>query len=114
MKRECERERKVRLVTTQVHAPAWTTTRRGFRRHSPSDARHASSEVLFWITGGKLNYHQHNTIMTTQNTRAGDSETKDIARAATGKPPRPRASSRKSVWLGVGSWSDTFQSNTNL
>ena len=52
----------------------------------------------FGFTGGKLNYHQHNTIITTQNTRAIESETKDIARAATGKPPRghvrerPRAS----------------------
>ena len=62
MKRECERERKVRLVTTQVHSPAWTTTRRGFRRHSPSDARHASSDVVVWIhrREAELSPTQHN------------------------------------------------------
>jgi hypothetical protein len=36
------------IVTTQVHLPAWTT-RRGFRHHSPSDARHASSDLVVWI-----------------------------------------------------------------
>jgi len=62
MKRECDRERKVRLVTTQVHSPAWTTTRRGFRRHSPSDARHASSDVVVWIhrREAELSPTQHN------------------------------------------------------